>query len=166
MHYVTVFDAGAAPYRNLFFIVPGLALTFVGSVMVFRPKWVAYVPFFHPSPTKPWFRPFAIIYLLFAVVWTIAAAAAVVGNAASAKSALEHGDCQTIAGRVEHFHPMPASGHDMEQFDVAGVSFSYSDYVITAGFNNSASHGGPIREGLPVRICHRDGEILRLEVMQ
>ena len=54
----------------------------------------------------------------------------------------------------------------MEQFDIAGVSFSYSDYVITAGFNNSASHGGPIREGLPVRVCHRNGEILRLEVMQ
>ncbi|GAC1417844.1 MAG: hypothetical protein NVSMB69_18760 [Novosphingobium sp.] len=54
----------------------------------------------------------------------------------------------------------------MEHFDVAGVTFSYSDYVITAGFNNSASHGGPIREALPVRICHRDGEILRLEVMQ
>jgi hypothetical protein len=47
---------------------------------------------------------------------------------------------------------------------VHGVRFQYSDYVITAGFNNTSSHGGPIREGLPVRIWYLDGEILRLDI--
>ena len=54
----------------------------------------------------------------------------------------------------------------MEHFDVHGVEFNYSDYIVSAGFNNTASHGGPIRPGLPVRICYRDGEILRLEIAQ
>ena len=59
---------------------------------------------------------------------------------------------------------MPREGHDEESFTVNGVEFHYSDYVIDGAFNNPASHGGPIRAGLPVRICHKDGRILKLEV--
>ena len=69
-----------------------------------------------------------------------------------------------VEGRVQHFHPMPWSGHDEESFDVNGVKFWYSDFITNGGFNNSASHGGPIREGLPVRICHNGDKIMRLEV--
>ncbi len=56
------------------------------------------------------------------------------------------------------------AGHDTERFDVNGINFSYSDYMVTGGFNVTSSHGGPVREGLAVRICYKDGEILRLEV--
>ncbi len=65
---------------------------------------------------------------------------------------------------------MPEGGHADEHFLVNGVSFSYSDYEISAGFNNTSSHGGPIHEGLPVHIWYRDigngrnNEILRLEI--
>jgi hypothetical protein len=45
-------------------------------------------------------------------------------------------------------------------------TFCYSDYVVTAGFNNSTSHGGPIMAGLPVRIAYYKGEILRIDVRQ
>ena len=69
-----------------------------------------------------------------------------------------------IEGTVSQFIPMPYTGHAMESFVVHGVRFAYSDYVITAGFNNTSSHGGPIREGLPVRIWYRGNEILRLDV--
>jgi hypothetical protein len=44
------------------------------------------------------------------------------------------------------------------------VEFSYPDYTVTCGFNNTASRGGPIREGLQVRIHYVDQLILRLEV--
>jgi hypothetical protein len=165
MHYVTVFEASADPYRNLTFVLPGLALSAVGAIMVFRPGWLAKLQV-RPSPQKAWFKPFAIFYLLFVVVWTVSAGTAVFSDARNAKRTLLRGDCEIVEGKVEHFHPMPASGHDTERFDVNGVPFSYSDYIVSAGFNNSASHGGPIREGLPVRICYRDGEILRLEVQQ
>ena len=57
-----------------------------------------------------------------------------------------------VTGPVEHFHPMPFQGHDVESFDVAGVHFAYSDYEVTQGFNNTSSHGGLVREGLIVRI--------------
>jgi len=52
----------------------------------------------------------------------------------------------------------------MERFCVSGVCFAYSDFVITSGFNNTSSHGGPIREGLPVRVTYVGDMIVKLEV--
>ena len=69
-----------------------------------------------------------------------------------------------IEGPVMDFHPVPSLGKGDETFVVNGVKFAYSDYVLTAGFHNTASHGGPIREGLVVRIWHFRGRILRLDI--
>jgi hypothetical protein len=65
---------------------------------------------------------------------------------------------------VTGFMPMPVTGHAMEHFCVSGACFSYSDYVVTAGFNRTSSRGGPIREGLPVRVTYLGNTILKLEV--
>jgi hypothetical protein len=35
---------------------------------------------------------------------------------------------------------------------------------VTPGFHNTASHGGPIRGGIHVRVAHLGGTILRLEI--
>jgi len=157
MHYVTVFDASTFPYRNLSFLLPGLMLLTVGTVMVMRPEWLE-AAFRQPLKRRWFFRWF---FFLFALTWTIGAGASILTDASNARQSMREGGCE---GRVEHFHPMPWAGHDEETFDVNGIKFSYSDYIITAGFNNTASHGGPIRQGRPVRICERGNEILRLEV--
>jgi len=65
---------------------------------------------------------------------------------------------------VEHFIPMPPDGHPRESFTVEGKYFSYSDYDVIAGFNNAASHGGPMRAGRRVRIDYVKDTIVRLEV--
>ena len=80
------------------------------------------------------------------------------------KRAYERGDYKVVEGRVENFRPMPFEGHTNESFTVQGVKFSYSDYYLIPGFNKTSSHGGPIREGLQVRIAYRNGTILRLEI--
>lgn len=160
VHYVLVFDAAAEPYRNLWFVAPGLVLSTVGACLVFPPQWLERV-FRRPLKRRLFLR---CSYFLFALCWTAIAATSVIEDVYNAQKVLQDNDCTIIAGQVAHFHPMPSSGHDTERFDVNGVEFSYSDYIVTAGFNNTASHGGPIREGLPVRICQKDGEILRLEV--
>jgi hypothetical protein len=77
---------------------------------------------------------------------------------------MRNGTAQFVEGRVSHFDPMPASGHGLESFSVEGVEFRYSDYLINAGFNNTQSQGGPIREGMPVKIWYFKDQILRLEV--
>lgn len=75
------------------------------------------------------------------------------------------GHFETVEGTVGKFHPMPYRGHDEESFSVNGVDFSYSDFVGTSScFKQTASHGGPIRDGLRVRIAYVDNCILRLEV--
>jgi hypothetical protein len=80
-----------------------------------------------------------------------------------AEKALNTGAYAVVTGRVEHFRPMPYAGHPEESFSVAGHTFTYSDYVDTQCFNNTASHGGPIRDGLLVRIAYEDNCILRIE---
>lgn len=160
MHYVTVFDASLHPYRNLTLVLPGVALASIGAVMAFRPRWLEAV-FRQPLAHRYIFR---WSFFLLSTFYVLAATAALWRDARDTQLAAQQGNCQLLEGRVENFHPMPAEDHDLEHFEVRGVEFSYSDFVVTAGFNNTASHGGPIREGLPVRICHRDGEILRLEI--
>ncbi len=78
--------------------------------------------------------------------------------------AAEGTSAQTVEGVVSQFVPMPYTGHALERFCVSSTCFAYSDYNITGGFNNASSHGGPIHDGLRVRIKHVDGVIVRLEV--
>ena len=79
------------------------------------------------------------------------------------------GEFPTIEGRVEQFQPMPYQGDKDEFFTVKGVTFRYSDYYINGGFKNTSSHGGPMREGLFVRITYKtisgsENVILKLEI--
>ena len=83
---------------------------------------------------------------------------------ARARQAYARGEYETVEGPVSNFHPMPYSGHENEMFSVNGVRFSYSDYVVSPCFNNTASHGGPIHQGLHVRIAYSGDCILKLEV--
>ena len=158
MTYVTVFDASALPLRNWSTPAFGLIFVAIGLVLVVRPT---ILPFRGRLVRRPVFRWF---YLIFASLWTLVALLTTSLDSYRACGALKSGDYEVVEGRVENFTPMPWEGHADESFDVNGVRFSYSDYEITAGFNNSASHGGPVRSGLPVRIAYKDGEILRLEV--
>ena len=58
--------------------------------------------------------------------------------------AYEQGNYQVVEGYVENFDPMPQSGHKKESFDIDGVPFSYSDFIVQQGYNNAKSHGGVI----------------------
>ena len=66
------------------------------------------------------------------------------------------------------FHYRPSGGQ--EKFQISNIRFEYSDYLITGGFNNTASHGGPIAENIQARICYFYSEsemeniIVRLEI--
>ena len=69
-----------------------------------------------------------------------------------------------IEGVVTDFQPMPSSGHGQESFTVSGVHFTYSDFVVTSGFHRTNYRGGPVRDGLHVRIHYRGQDIARLEI--
>ena len=70
-----------------------------------------------------------------------------------------------VEGVVTHFHPMAYDGHgDEECFSVQSKRFCYSDYLATGGFHNTASHGGPIRAGIHVRLAYIGSMILRVNI--
>jgi hypothetical protein len=157
--YTTVFDVTRTGFRQwsfaafgLIFIVVGLALPTLIRLGIFRKP---------PPLMQKWFPR---IFLGFAIFWTATSFIATYGDYRAAVYAMRSNEAKFVEGAVTQFIPMPYTGHAMESFVVQGVRFEYSDYVITAGFNNAASHGGPIREGLPVRIWYRGNEILRLDV--
>jgi hypothetical protein len=167
--YMTVFDVTAAGFRQWWFSASGLLFIAVGIAM----PWLGRAGLFGPrtalAPTRiKWFRRF---FLGFAILWTAVTFAGTCANYRGAVAAMQNGSALVIEGKVENFVPMPYTGHARESFTVGGVRFAYSDYEITAGFNNTMSHGGPIYEGLPVRIWYRDlgrwfgggNEILRLD---
>lgn len=76
---------------------------------------------------------------------------------------------KVIEGVVENFHPMPYGGHEYEKFTVNDTPFEYSDYYLFYGFNNTASHGGPINgNGQTVRLSYitvkKENRILKIEL--
>ncbi len=161
MHdYVTVFDLAEAGYRQWPFAAFGLLFVGVGILLVRHRRQL-------PTSGPTWFRStFPFLFLGFAVLWTTIGFVGTYGQYHVLRRALREGRVAIVEGPVENFVPMPYAGHAMESFTVGGVRFSYSDYVVTAGFNNTSSHGGPIHAGRFVRIAHVGDDIVRVEVRQ
>lgn len=81
------------------------------------------------------------------------------------RDALRRGEYSIAEGRVTDFIPTPYGGKDRESFNVGERHFSYSSYDLTKGFNQTRDKGGPLREGLQVRISYVDDDtIVRIEV--
>ena len=77
---------------------------------------------------------------------------------------LRRGEFEVVGGVVQNFTPGDTMRHVAERFEVAGHAYSYPPYVMTVAFHRTVERGGPIREGLRVRIADVDGKIARLEV--
>ena len=157
--YVTVYQIARPPLGpNWLFSYVGLVPLIVGAVIIFgkyrlgwrRPNWplplffclVGIVMFYIAGPLAPF----------------------VTGMNSEALTSFETGHYSVVEGIVTDFHPMPYEGHDDECFSVTTQRFCYSDYSVTPGFHNAASHGGPIRAGFRVRVTYSYDTILRLEV--
>lgn len=102
--------------------------------------------------------------LVFACLWSGIAFVGMYADYRALHTAYENHDFSVVEGNVTDFRPMPYEGHKDECFSVNSQTFCYSDYDVSSGFNNSASHGGPIRDGLAVRVSYVGNTIVRLEV--
>ena len=162
MSYVVVFDIADAGYKSIGSPAFGLIFVAIGIILV---MW--------RTPFRRWnergtvarlILPFG--FLTFAILLTVAAFVSTYADYRAASSARQDNSAQVVEGVVTDFKPMPAAGHAMESFCVSAVCFRYSDYVVTAGFNKTSSHGGPIRDGLPVRVTYIGNTIVKLEVAE
>jgi hypothetical protein len=156
--YTTVFDVAQSGYRQWpfaafgqIFVAVGLALPALIRIGIFRkpPAWMQ--------------RWFPRVFLSFAILWTVVAFAGTFIDYRRAVDALQNGEAKVVEGPVAHYWQIAQKS---ESFDVQGVRFWYSDGVITAGFNQTAVNGGPIHEGLPVKIWYWHGQILRLQIRE
>jgi hypothetical protein len=155
-HYITVFDMST---KTVDWHMPAAGIPFliVGAIAI----WVA--------KRKNWTglrRWNGYFFVGFSIFWMFIAFRVGFWDYSLLHRAYQNGDVSVVEGEVENFRPMPYQGHPEECFSVKDATFCYSDYKPTAGFNNSASHGGPIRSGLPVRITYVGNHILRIEVRE
>jgi hypothetical protein len=160
MDYQVVFDITTAGYKSWSFPAHGLIFVALGATLIVIRKRLPGWWRRHPLTSSM----FAFFFFGFAVLWTLISFVSTYHDYLSLSSTKEANRASVVEGLVTNFKPMPATGHAMEIFCVQGVCFEYSDYVITAGFNNTSSHGGPIREGLPVRVTYVGNSIVKLEV--
>lgn len=79
---------------------------------------------------------------------------------------LRSGNYTVVEGTVADFTPKLKYGQgDVESFRVDGHYYAYTDFRGgRSGFQQTSAVGGPIREGLQVRIHDVAGEIARLEI--
>lgn len=96
---------------------------------------------------------FGIIFASFGGLISVLLIPIMLGEYYNTKSVYDKKQYQLIEGNVQNYHPMPEGGHDTERFTVNGVEFEFSDFDVSDyGYNNAASHGGAIRQGLKVQI--------------
>lgn len=164
MQYRVVFDNATIGYTGWHFAAFGMVGVVVGAVLVATVNRRGALPFHWWSTRPRASKRFAVYILIFSLFWTLTALYSTYAQFAALKKAQTNGTAQVVAGVVTHFKPMPATGHAMERFCVQETCFSYSDYVVSAGFNKTSSHGGPIREGLPVRVTYVGAAIIKLEI--
>lgn len=131
-----VFDVVKDKPSNLFFIVGGVFFVF-GLLFLMASPW------------------FGALWLGFTGLITFFAARST-GNARRALLAsFTNGTGQVAEGRVTDFvhqEREATNQYAFESFKVQDVAFAYSHNIVTGGFNRPALRGGPIREGLKVRI--------------
>jgi hypothetical protein len=158
--YVVVFDIADVGYKSYFFPAFGLILVAIGVVFLLGRRTIKR---WSNRPTSP---AFPYVFLCFAILWTLQAFITTYSDYRTASSARQNDAARVVEGVVTDFKPMPAPGKGNAQFCVSGVCFYYSDNVVTAGFNQTNSSGGPIREGLPVRVTYVENTIVKLEVAE
>jgi hypothetical protein len=162
--YRPVFDIGSRPFHFEVWMLPLVILPSVFFALTVTPQ--VYVDrFFTRGPRGRAGKAFAAIGFVFSFMISVTWAVSHFGRNQELKDAEKRGAFSVVAGCLEGFHPMPASGHDTERLRVAGRDFAYSDFIDTPAFNNAESQGGPIHPDSRVRIGSVDGDIIRLEVI-
>jgi hypothetical protein len=72
-----------------------------------------------------------------------------------------------VEGTVENFRAgKKMKNAKKESFDIGAKHFAYPDTGNTAAFSTTEVYGGPMRNGLHVRIHHCGGDIARLDIIE
>ena len=161
MDYQVAYDIQEVMYPGWWIFGSGIFFLSVGLGTIFFGDSKLLNSIIESSTKQRLVMPF--LSCIFGALW-VGAGVINYSNFANLRAAARDGSTEIVEGKVEQFVPMPYTGHAQETFIVNGRYFAYSDYDQTKGFNRTQSHGGPMKEGLQVRITHVDGSIVKLEI--
>ena len=156
MQYTTVFDVARDGFAAWWGTAAGAAFIVVGTGALIHLRRQI-------GPKARFQKMFMVVWTGFAVVWTISVYSGTHTEFVQLREALATNQFTVVEGLVTNFKPAPTGGHADEQVDVGEHHYSFSDYVVIAGYHRSRSHGGAMREGLRVRIADVNGQIARLD---
>jgi hypothetical protein len=153
--FVKVFDIFDSGFKDWTFPAFGLFFVTIGILM-----------FSFPQIIKTSGKFFRYFYLGFAIFFTLIVYFSMYSKHQHHLMLAQENKWRLVEGPVENFVPMPFFGKGLESFSVSGVKFGYSDDLVIDGFNNTSSHGGPIKKDSYVRIWYdpSGNQILRLEI--
>jgi hypothetical protein len=139
-----------------------LGFVSMGISMFVFPRFWSKIPFRGPEFMR---RYGVYIFTGFFTIWTLLVFATTYSDYAYAKNEYLEGKAGIVEGAVSNFKPgTNVRGSAYESFCVKDMCFTYSDYEEQAGFNTMTINGGPIRQGLPVRVTFVGNTIVKLEV--
>lgn len=82
------------------------------------------------------------------------------------KKVILNNEHSVIEGPVADFISQSDTGLIPESFTVDGVSFSYYDNKSSSAFHESSINGGPLKDGLKVRIFYYEKKIIGLWIKE
>lgn len=153
--YRVAFDLASAGYKTWWFPTLGLLFVAVG-LGLFRYQG--------PARSARARRVVSVFFIGFSCLWMVTSYVGTYLEYRRLRTAYETGHYQVIEGIVEQFRYHTPDQPKDESFSVNGVHFIYDESQVTAAFNQTSGHGGPIREGLAVRVWYVGNAIIRLEV--
>jgi len=161
MQFDLIYDIRAEGCRDGFLAVYGIALMLVCAVAWMRNRRLRGL---HP-PTAGWPEPPGWPRWGFAFfgVYTLVAFTATWAQYWNLRRDISEGRAESLEGNVTAFQPAPTY-KETESFRVGDQEFSYMRLETSQGFHTLAADGGPIRDGLHVRMLYVGNHILRLEV--
>jgi hypothetical protein len=163
MDYQVTYDIQQVAYPGWWIFGVGLVFVSAGTAALLLRDNPIYKSMFDTTGIQRTLMPLCSIG--FGMLWIVIGTLNY-SHFANLRNAARNGRAEVVEGAVKAFIPMPYEGHAQETFVVGGHQFSYSDYDETKGFNHTQSHGGPMKEGLQVRITHVDGSIVKLEIVR
>ena len=77
----------------------------------------------------------------------------------------DKGPFATVEGPVEKYRASMVGTSSYERFEVGNAGFSYTSSQMIKCFHKTVANGGPIHDGLLVRITYHDNCIVKLETV-
>ena len=159
MDYQVAYDIQEVIYPGWWIFAAGALLFCVGLVIVLFGDRKLLNSIIDPSTKQRVVMP--VFSCIFGSIF-IGAGIINYSNFSNLRADARNGSTEIVEGKVEQF--VPKAGREQETFIVNGRYFAYSGYEMNKGFNRTQSDGGPMKEGLQVRITHVDGDIVKLEI--